>query len=67
MWLSGFTMLAAIELPVLLGLIALAPELIPLVFGSQWVPAVPVVQILCVWVISRTSADVEHLGHGCGR
>ena len=53
-WLNGFTMLAAIALPVLLGLIALAPELIPLVFGSQWVPAVPVVQILCVWVISRT-------------
>lgn len=53
-WLNGVTMLAAIALPVLFGLIALAPGLIPLVFGQQWVPAVPVIQILSVWVMSRT-------------
>ena len=53
-WLNGFTLLAAVVLPALFGLIAVAPDLIPLVFGSQWVPAVPVVQILCVLVMSRT-------------
>ena len=53
-WLNGFTLLAAVALPALFGLIAVAPDLIPLVFGSQWVPAVPVVQILCVLVMSRT-------------
>ncbi len=53
-WLSGFTLLAAMALPVLFGLVALAPLLIPLVFGAQWVPAVPVVQILSVWVIAKT-------------
>jgi O-antigen/teichoic acid export membrane protein len=53
-WLNGFTLLAAVVLPALFGLIAVAPDLIPLVVGSQWVPAVPVVQILCVLVMSRT-------------
>ncbi len=53
-WLNGFTMLAAIAFPVLFGLVALAPLLIPLVFGRQWVPAVPVIQVLSVWVIAKT-------------
>ncbi len=53
-WLSGFTLLAALAFPVLFGLVALAPLLIPLVFGAQWVPAVPVIQILSVWVIAKT-------------
>jgi len=53
-WLSGFTLLAAAVLPVLFGLIAVAPDFIPLVFGSQWGAAVPVVQILSVLVMSRT-------------
>lgn len=54
MWLNGLTLLAAIALPALFGLIAVAPDLIPLVFGAQWRPAVPVVQILCVMVMSQT-------------
>jgi O-antigen/teichoic acid export membrane protein len=53
-WLTGFTRLAAVVLPALFGLIAVAPDLIPLAFGSQWVPAVPVVQILGVWIMSRS-------------
>lgn len=53
-WLNGFTMLAAIVLPVLFGLIAVAPDLVPLAFGSQWVPAVTVVQILAVYLMART-------------
>jgi O-antigen/teichoic acid export membrane protein len=54
MWLNGFTLLAAVVLPALFGLIAVAPDVIPLAFGSQWRPAVPVVQILCVLVMCRT-------------
>ena len=53
-WLSGFTLLAAVVLPALFGLIAVAPDLIPLAFGSQWVSAVPVIQILSVFVMART-------------
>ena len=52
-WLNGFTMLAAVLLPVLFCLIAVAPDLVPLAFGRQWVAAVPVVQTLCVLIMSR--------------
>ncbi len=53
-WLSGFVLLAAVVLPTLCGLIAVAPDLIPFVFGAQWAPAVPVVQILGIFVMART-------------
>ena len=53
-WLNGSVLLAAVALPALFGLIAVAPDLIPLVLGSQWVSAVPVVQILTVLIMSRT-------------
>jgi O-antigen/teichoic acid export membrane protein len=52
-WLNGFTLLAAVVLPALLGLIAVAPDLVPLVFGTKWAAAVSVIQILSVWVVSR--------------
>lgn len=54
MWLNGFTTLAAIALPVLFGLVAVAPDAIPLVFGPQWDSAVPVVQVLCGMVMAQT-------------
>jgi len=47
MWLNGFTLLAAILLPALFGVIATAPDLVTFAFGEQWAAAVPVVQILC--------------------
>jgi len=53
-WVNGLTLLAAVVLPSLFGLIAVAPDLIPLAFGSQWISAVPVVQILAVYIMSRT-------------
>jgi teichuronic acid exporter len=53
-WLNGFTLIAAVVLPVLFCLIAVAPDLIPLAFGAQWAPAVPVVQILAVFIMART-------------
>jgi PST family polysaccharide transporter len=53
-WINGFTTLAAIALPALFGLIAVAPDVVPLAFGSQWHDAVPVVQILAVFLMVRT-------------
>ena len=53
-WLNGVTLLAAVGLPPLFALIALAPDIVPLVFGPQWNSAVTVIQILCVLVMSRT-------------
>ena len=44
-WLNGLMLVGGIVLPVLVLLIALAPDLIPLTFGRQWIAAVPVVQI----------------------
>ncbi len=53
-WLTGLTLLAAVVLPSLFGLIAVAPDLVPLMFGSQWGDAVHVVQILGVFIMART-------------
>jgi O-antigen/teichoic acid export membrane protein len=54
MWLKGVSLLAAVGLPALFGLIAVAPDVIPFAFGSQWRPAVPTVQILCVMIMCQT-------------
>jgi O-antigen/teichoic acid export membrane protein len=53
MWLKGVTLLAAVGLPSLFGLIAVSPDVIPFAFGSQWRPAVPTVQILCVMIMCQ--------------
>jgi O-antigen/teichoic acid export membrane protein len=53
-WLNGLTSLAAVALPALFGLIAVAPDIVPLAFGPQWDAAVPVVQILAVFLMVRT-------------
>jgi PST family polysaccharide transporter len=53
LWLDSIGYLAAVLLPVLLGLIVVAPDLIPVVFGSRWEVSVGVVQILSVYVLIR--------------
>ena len=37
-----------VHVPIMLGLIAVAPQFVPAVFGLQWLPAVPILQVLCV-------------------
>ncbi|HWM11485.1 MAG TPA: MOP flippase family protein, partial [Solirubrobacteraceae bacterium] len=49
MWARVVRLLAAVSLPALAGLIVVAPDFVPLVLGSQWDEAVPVIQILA-WV-----------------
>jgi O-antigen/teichoic acid export membrane protein len=53
LWLDSVGYLAAVLLPVLLGLMVVAPDLIPAVFGSRWEVSVGIVQILCVYVLIR--------------
>ncbi len=53
-WLNGLTLLSAVVLPALFGLVAVAPDLVPLAFGSQWQDAVTVIQILAVFIMART-------------
>jgi O-antigen/teichoic acid export membrane protein len=53
LWLDSIGYLAAILLPLLVGLMVVSPDLIPVVFGSRWVVSVGVVQILSLYVIIR--------------
>jgi polysaccharide transporter, PST family len=53
LWLESIGYLAAVLLPVLLGLIVVAPDLIPTVFGARWAVSVGVVQILSIYVLIR--------------
>jgi O-antigen/teichoic acid export membrane protein len=48
-WARVARLLAAISVPALGGLVVVAPDFVPLVLGSHWDAAVPVVQILA-WV-----------------
>ena len=48
-WLRSNRLLAAVCVPPLIGIIITAQDSVPLVFGDQWLPAVPIIQVLC-WV-----------------
>jgi polysaccharide transporter, PST family len=54
LWLGSIRILAAVILPLLVGLVIIAPDLIPTVFGAHWVVSVGVVQVLSVYVIVRS-------------
>lgn len=53
LWLDSIAYLAAVLLPVLLGLAVVTPDLIPAVFGPQWTLSIGVVQILSIYVLIR--------------
>jgi O-antigen/teichoic acid export membrane protein len=53
LWLTSIRFLAAVILPLLVGLIIVAPDLIPFVFGAHWHVSVGIVQVLSVAVIIR--------------
>ena len=48
-WLRVVRLTVAITLPSMMALMVLAPQLVPIAFGSKWHSAVPVIQILA-WV-----------------
>jgi O-antigen/teichoic acid export membrane protein len=54
LWLESNRLLAAVILPVLVGLIVIAPDLIPAVFGSHWHVSVGIIQILSLYVMVRS-------------
>ncbi len=53
LWLDSIGYLAAVLLPVVLGLMVVSPDLIPAAFGPRWTVSVGVVQILGVYVLIR--------------
>jgi O-antigen/teichoic acid export membrane protein len=54
LWLESNRFLAAVILPVLVGLIVVAPDLVPTVFGSRWNVSVGIIQILSIYVVIRS-------------
>jgi O-antigen/teichoic acid export membrane protein len=47
-WIKGTRLIAATSGPILTTVLITAPDLVPLVFGKQWQPAVRIVQLLCL-------------------
>lgn len=48
----GTGMIAAVSAPLFLGGAALAPDAVPLIFGEQWRPAVPALQVMLgIWTL----------------
>lgn len=56
-YLKMVNMLSTINAPLLFGLGAVGPLLIPLVFGEQWMPAVPLVQVLAFYAFIRSGVN----------
>jgi PST family polysaccharide transporter len=47
-WFKACSAIAIVALPAMAGIIAVAPDLVPVVFGQQWIPVVDVLRILSV-------------------
>ena len=55
---QAVSMLSVSAFPVFFGLGSVAPELVPLVIGKQWLPSVPIIQILAVVMPLRMIANI---------
>ena len=53
LWLESLRLLAAVVMPLLAGLVIVAPDLIPVAFGAHWRVSVAIIQILSVYVLVR--------------
>jgi O-antigen/teichoic acid export membrane protein len=49
-----------LALPMFAGLIVVAPELVPLLFGAKWTTAVPILQVLAVYAALRAIFGFVH-------
>ncbi len=56
-YLKILRLLLSVNAPVLLGISVVSPVAIPLFLGGEWVPAVPVVQILCFYTLFRSVSN----------
>lgn len=52
-WLRGKRIASLFIAPGFIGLIVIAPDVVPALFGSKWNPAIPVVQILCCALLTQ--------------
>lgn len=56
---SATSIVSLVASPVFFGLIAVAPEIIPVVFGAKWTPAIPIIQILALLGFLRTMFQIN--------
>ena len=67
-YLRMLSILTSINAPVLMGIAAIAPLLIPLVLGEQWLPIVPLLQVLALFSLVRSVGNAGgSLVLACGR
>jgi PST family polysaccharide transporter len=60
--------LCIVSFPAFLGLLAVAPLAVPLFFGEQWGPSVPILQALCVLGLVQSVAVLfDSVLQGTGR
>lgn len=61
-------LLTSINAPVLIGVVVVAPLLIPVVLGDQWLPIVPLIQVLALFSLIRSTGNAGgSLVLACGR
>jgi O-antigen/teichoic acid export membrane protein len=56
-YLRLLEVIAFVNFPVLLGIAAIAPNMMPVVFGKSWEPAVPLVQLLAIVSLLRATGN----------
>jgi len=54
-YLTAFGLSVAVSLPISLGVSVLAPEVILIIYGQPWAPAIPLLQILALFGMFRMS------------
>ena len=65
---QGSALAALVAFPVFLGTAAVAPELVPLLFGAQWMEAVPLIRVLTLaGVVGAVSGLLEMVLLATGR
>ena len=61
-------LLTSVNAPILIGLVAVAPLLIPVVLGDPWLPIVPLIQVLAPFSLIRSTGNAGgSLVLACGR
>lgn len=56
-YMSTLNILSAMNFPYFFGLAVVAPLLVPVVFGMQWLPSILLMQILCVVGLLRSTGN----------
>lgn len=53
-WIRGMQLVAAVNAPAFLGMAVVAPDFVSVILGHKWLPAVPVLQLLCLAGVAQS-------------